>query len=307
MTQTHLQQENPTVPLVVPENGVKKTMARQVKPEKIKRFRYLLSKTRLRAPVYWVRHLGLRPADIFFGSYPRSGSTWSRFVLYEILTGKEAGFEAVNATLRGVQRRAHGMPVLPSGGRVVGSHEQYRKEYTRAMYLVRDCRDVMLSEYAYLSSLGFFRGSFDEFIAGFVGAKGRVNGFGPWQKHVCSWLDSPISGTSNFLLLQYEDLRSNPEDAFQRITEFLGVNVSPETIKRALANNSLARMKEKEERAPQLPAGKDSFVRSGSVKGWRGKLSEGQLQLVEQYAGPVLARLGYETSGVPQEQVAISS
>jgi hypothetical protein len=305
MTQTHLQHEQPTEPPVAHGNGTNKPIAPRKKPERIKRLRYLLSKTRLRAPLHWARHLGLHPTDIFLGSYPRSGSTWSRFVLYEILTGREAGFEAVNTTLRGVQRLAHGIPVLPGGGRLLGSHEQYCEKYRRAMYLVRDCRDVALSEYAFLKSLGFFRDDFDQFVAGFVGAQGRVNGFGPWQQHVRSWLDSPIAGTSDFLLVQFEDLRRNPEDSFERICDFLGVQVRREAIRTALANNSLTRMREKEVRAPQLPTGKDTFVRTGSVQGWRGKLTQSQLELIERHAGSVLARLGYSIGTVPQESIAV--
>lgn len=291
MAQNHLQPEQP----------------KQKPARAYGRLGYLLSKTKLHTPLCWVRHLGLRPADIFFGSYPRSGSTWTRFVLYEILTGRQATFEAVNSTLLGVQRLNHGIPVLPSGGRLVGSHEQYRGKYRRALYLVRDGRDVLLSEYAYLTSLGLRRKDFDQFVAGFVGARGRVNGFGPWQRHVNSWLDSPIAGTSNFLLMQYEALRQNPEDSFQRICDFLGLRVSLDTIQKALNSNSISRMREKERRTPQLPSGKDPFVRNGSVQGWRGKLSQSQLELFEQYAGGVLTRLGYPLSSAPLEAVAVSS
>jgi hypothetical protein len=301
MTQTHLQHERPTEPLVARGNGANQPTTPHKKPEKIKRLRYLLSRTALRVPLYWARHLNLRSTDIFLGSYPRSGSTWSRFVLYELLTGREAGFDAVNTTLRGVQRMAHGIPVLPNSGRLVGSHEQYSRKYRRAMYLVRDCRDVVLSEYAYLKSLGFFREDFDQFIAAFVGTQGRINGFGPWQEHVTSWLNSPIAGTSDFLLVQFEDLRRNPEDSFERICDFLGVRVKREAIQTALANNSLARMREKELRSPQLPTGKESFVRTGSVQGWRGKLTQSQLDLIERHAGSVLASLGYATGTVSQE------
>lgn len=291
-----------------PERDANKSGVLLKKPERdYGRLGYMLSKTRLRTPLSWIRHTGLRPADIFFGSYPRSGSTWTRFVLYEILTGREATFEAVNSTLLGVQRRYHGVPVLPEGGRLVGSHEQYRGTYRRAMYLVRDGRDVLLSEYAYLTSLGLYRKDFDQFLAGFLGARGRVNGFGPWQQHVHSWLDSPIAGTSDFLPMQYEALRSNPEDSFQRICEFLGIQVSLDTIQRALANNSIGRMREKERHAPQLPSGKGSFVRSGSVQGWRGKLTQAQVELFEQYAGGVLTRLGYPLSDGSQEAMAVSS
>jgi hypothetical protein len=309
MTQTHLPQEPPAEPLVARGNGTGNAAGAQQKLAKKKygRVRYLLSKTKLHAPIRWVRHRGLRPSDIFFGSYPRSGSTWSRFVLYELLTGREAGFEAVNRTLLSVQRLNHGIAVLPNDGRMVGSHEQYQREYKRAIFLVRDCRDVMLSEYAYLTSLRLYRQDFDEFVAGFVGARSRVNGFGPWQQHAGSWLDSPIAGTDNFLLMQFENLRRNPEDSFQRICDFLGVKVSREAVQKALANNSINRMREKERNTPQLPAGKDSFIRSGSVAGWRGKLTESQLALIDEYAGSVLVRLGYPLSTGIQEPATISS
>jgi len=303
MAQTPLQRAQSTESLVARKDA--NHSAAQKPANDFGRLGYLLSKTRLHTPLSWVRHMGLNPADIFYGSYPRSGSTWTRFVLYEILTGREATFEAVNTTLRGVQRLDHGIPVLPGGGRLVGSHEQYRRRYRRALYLVRDGRDVMLSEYAYLTSLGLYRQDFDQFVAGFVGARGRVNGFGPWQQHVNSWLDSPIAGTSDFLLLQYEDLRRNPEDSFQRICDFLGVRASRDTIQRALTSNSLSRMREKERLAPQLPSGKENFVRSGSVQGWRGKLTQSQHELFEQYAGSTLTRLGYPLSA-SQEAIAVS-
>ena len=269
------------------------------------RFRYVLSKTKLRVPLEWIRHTGLRPADVFIGSYPRSGRTWSRFVLYEILTGRESNFEAVNSTLQGVYSLDHGMPVLPDGGRLVNTHESYRKEYKRAICLVRDARDVVLSEYAYLKGLGFFDGNLEEFLAGFVGVRGKVNGYGAWQNHVASWLDSPIAGTPNFLLVRYEDLRHDPEEWFGRITDFLGVRVRPERIQQAVANNSLKQMREKERSQPQLKT--NDFVRTGLVQGWRGKLTSSELELIERHAGSVLARLGYPLDAHSPEPEVVSA
>jgi hypothetical protein len=263
-----------------------------------------LSKTSLRIPLVWIRHRALRSTDVFLGAYPRSGSTWTRFVLYEILTGREAGFKEVNATLRGVGSLDRGVPLLPGAGRLLGTHERYRAEYKRAIYLVRDGRDVLLSEYSYLRALGFFHGDFDSFIAGFLGHKGRVNGFGPWQRHVTSWLNSAVAQTPDFLFIRFEDLRSKPEDWFARIADFLGVNATPHTIKRALANNSLARMREKESAAPQLPPGKDSFVRSGSIQGWRERLSQEQLAFFERYAEESLQRVGYPLAAFSKEIMA---
>jgi hypothetical protein len=269
------------------------------------RFRYVLSKTALRVPLAWIRHTGLRPADVFLASYPRCGRTWSRFVLHEILTGRESNFETVNTTLQGVYGLSHGIPVLPNGGRLVNTHESYRRDYRRAVCLVRDVRDVVLSEFAYLRSLGYYRGDFDEFIEGFVGKGRAVNGFGPWPHHVSSWLDSPIAGTSNFLLVKYEDLRGNPEEWFERIARFLGLQLTRERIQQAVANNSLNRMRKKERDQPQVPT--NDFVRTGSVQGWRGKLTDPQLELIEQYAGGVLVRLGYPLYAGSPERLGVAA
>ena len=264
-----------------------------------RKLRRKLSRTGLRAPLIWLRHHGFRPADVFLGSYPRSGTTWSRFVLLEILTGHEGGFDEVNGMLHGVGNQATGAPVLPGGGRLLASHEQYRKQYHKAIYLVRDVRDVILSEFAYTTALEFFDGDLDAFISDFL--RKKVNPFGPWQKHVASWLDSPIGGTPNLLEVHFEDLRKNPVDGFSRIAEFLGVNSDRALIQRAIEHNSLAKMKEKERAAPQRASVKGQFVRSGEVQGWRAKLTPDQVQFIAQHAGDILQRLGYPLSGETAE------
>jgi hypothetical protein len=259
-----------------------------------RKVRRKLSRTRLRYPLIWLRHHGFRPADVFLGSYPRSGTTWSRFVMLEILTGYEGGFDEVNGILHGVGNQATGARVLPGDGRLIATHEQYWKHYHKAIYLVRDVRDVILSEFAYTSALEFFDDDLDAFIRTFLEKK--VNPFGPWQKHVASWLDSPIGGTPNLLVVRYDQLRKNPLEGFTRIAKFLGVNSDPALIQRAIEHNTLDKMKEKERQAPQRASVKGQFVRSGSVQGWRSKLTPEQIRFIEQHAGSVLQRIGFPLS-----------
>jgi len=259
-----------------------------------RKLRRTLSKTVLRTPHVWLRHRLLREADVLFAGYPRSGTTWSRFTLFEILTGREAGFAAVDSAIRPINEGI-GPPLLPGNGRLIGTHEHYRKEYKRAIYLVRDARDVALSEFAYTSALEFFHGDLDQFLTTFL--CGKISAFGPWQRHIGSWLDSPLAGTPNLLVIRFEDLRRSPFAGFRRMAEFLGVKPDAQLIQRAIANNTLDKMKTKERIEPRLAPLKGEFVRSGSVQGWRSKLSPSQLQFIEQHAGSVLLRLGYPLSG----------
>jgi hypothetical protein len=255
-----------------------------------RKFRRELSKTQLRVPHIWLYHRGIRDADVFLASYPRSGTTWSRFTLFEILTGRTAGFTAVNEVIRPIYGTL-GPALLPNGGRLIHTHEKYRKEYKRAIYLVRDVRDVVASEFAYTTALELFQGNFDEFLKKFF--CGKISPFNPWQRHVTSWLDSPIGGTSDLLVVRFEELRANPIEGFSRMAAFLGVDVSAERIEQAVRNNSLDKMKQKERNEPRRASIKGEFVRSGLVQGWRGKLNPEQLKFIEKHAGKALLRLEY--------------
>lgn len=261
-----------------------------------RRLRHRAARSKLRVPLVWYRHRGLCQNDVFIASYPRSGSTWLRFLLYETLTGDSSGFNDVNRVLADMGRQSAAPGLLPGSGRLLKTHEVYRPQYTKAIYLVRDARDVAISEYAYETSLGRFSGDFDAFVAAF--SRGRVNPYGAWYDHVDSWLASPLASNGNLLLIRFEEMRRDAEVTLSRTVKFLGVEVEPEVIRKAIANNNVQRMQAKEDRAPQVEHGsngRERFIRSGSVGDWRKKLTERQARLIEDHAGETLARMGYNT------------
>lgn len=277
----------------------------------LKELRYKASRTKLRAPQAWWEHRGLNDQDVMFASFERSGNTWLRFVLMEVLTTGDAGFLNVNQIVPEMGTHREMKPVLPNGGRLIKTHEQYRSDYKRAIYLMRDLRDVMLSNWARDKEMGFSdyfdhgRGM-DGYVESFL--QGKVNRFGSWQAHVDSWLNSPLAKNGNLLVVRYEDLRKDTEDGLMEMLEFLKIKGDAGRVRRAIENNSLRNMREKEEKAKNSGAtlGKGTllrkhrvdkedarFVRSGSMGGWREKLSETQCEMVTRYAGEALVRAGY--------------
>jgi Sulfotransferase domain len=170
---------------------------------------------------------------------------------------------------------------------------------------VRDGRDVLLSEYAFVTALSRFDATLDDFSTTFL--RGKVNAYGAWQNHVRSWLDSPIAGTSNLLVVRFEDLRSSPEQCFTRIVEFLGVDASPSRIQQAISNNSLEKMRAKEACSPQKSSANGRFVRQGAVEGWRKGLSAAQLARIDEIVGDVLVRLRYPLSSQLNDQLRLAT
>ena len=259
-----------------------------------------MAKSGLRAPLTRVRHWGLDRNDAFIASYPRSGNTWLRFVLFDILvSGQASGFDEVNHIIPDVGLHKPAIPLLPGSGRLIKTHEPFQKEYRKAIYLVRDARDVALSEFAYQKALGWIPDDFDSFLQRFV--RGEVNPFSAWHEHVPDWMDSKLASTPEFLLIRFEEMRRNTEETLVQVLDFLGVDVDRRVVTEAIANNTLKKMQEKEQKSPQLsntapnPNGSEEsrFIRSGSIAGWRNRLTAEQSRLIEDKAGPVLERMGY--------------
>jgi hypothetical protein len=280
----------------------------------MRQLRRRASRSKLRTPLVWFRHLGLKPDDVFVASYPRSGSTWLRFLLLEVVTRDSAHFDSVNRTIPDVGWHRGCPAILPGPARLIKTHEAYRRQYGKAIYIVRDFRDVVLSEFAYEQARRRIAEDFDAFLT--LSLTSSVSGYGTWHEHVASWADSPLESTGQLLLVKFEDLRARTEDVVARTLDFLGLSADSRQIRQAIANNNVQRMQEKENRmsdidgySPQKTNGNGHgpggrFVRSGSVGGWRQSFSEEQVRVIEQYAGLSLARFGYplETCPVPVGQ-----
>jgi hypothetical protein len=266
----------------------------------LRRLRHQVAKSPVRAPLVWIRHKSLRSSDVFFASYPRSGSTWLRFLLYDSLLGESSGFGTVNQAIPDVKLHKIGLPLLPGEGRLIKTHEIYHPEYRKAVYLVRDPRDVALSEYAYQTALGLVDFDLDRYLQKFV-TQG-VNPFASWRAHVESWLSAPL-GSEQLLILRFEDLRKDPLGTVVQIAQFLDLRPDESRIRRAIANNTLEKMRAKEKETPQRASAHGRFIRSGSVGGWRATLNDAQIQLFRQHAGAALERMKYPIDAEPVEAV----
>jgi hypothetical protein len=274
-----------------------------------RRLRYRAARTRLSVPLIWIRHQGLNLEDIFLASYPRSGQHWARFQLCEILTRQPAEFDTLDRIIPPVERHRHAQSILPGGARLIQTHQPWRKDYNKAILLVRDVRDIVLSDYAWDESLNLTKhldiANFDDYLVPWLTGQTQTPGGGSWQDNLDSWLDSPLSSTGRLLVIRFEDMRRNTEEALVRMVEFLGVPVDRTLVRNAITNNSLDRMRAKEDASikynPQTlkrQSGEEHrFIRKGAVGGWRERLTDAQVKLIEKYAGNGLARLGYPAGG----------
>lgn len=264
----------------------------------------------LRLPVNVIRHTGIRPNDLFIASYPRSGTTWLRFLLFELLTGEPAEFVPVNESIPYVGKHRGARELLPWGGRAIQTHETFLQGVKSAIYIVRDPRSVVLSEYRWQLRTGLFEGSFESFFDAFI--SGRANPYGRWDRHVDTWTSSELAAEGRLHIVRFIDLRADTVAELTRILDFLGVRRPTSVVERVVANNGLAEMQTKEERAPEGTLGTEArpdirFVQSGSTSAWRSELTPDNARAIEERFEPTLRRVWTDHPLTPTSAHAAST
>ncbi len=185
---------------------------------------------------------------------------------------------------------------LPPPG---GEHPPLPKDdVDRAIYIVRDPRDVALS-------LASFRGvSIDEAIeflsdpgAKLAGHPDRLAPSMPqfisdWSSHAASWLDQrdfPVH------LVRYEDMLATPSRTFSTLLRFLGLDIAPAALADAVELSRFEHLQAAERHTPfaERPPLAMQFFRRGSSGQWRKALDPRQCGRLAEAHGVMMRRLGY--------------
>jgi hypothetical protein len=255
-------------------------------------FRARAARAGLHRPVGWLRNFGLDSSDVLLASYGRSGSSMLRFILAEILSGTPSAFDTIQRIVPEVGLQLHTYSTLPGNGRLIKTHEPYCREYKRAILIVRDVRDALLSSYQREIAIGSISMNLDGYIRPFM--EGRMAHWGSWQSHAESWINSPLADSGDLLVVRYEDMRQDPERTVRRSLQFLGKVAEASIIEAAIRNNSLQQMRSKEQRSRLAKIeGDGRQVNSGLIERWRTVLTPRQLEIVDEYAGDMLVYFGY--------------
>ena len=210
------------------------------------------------------RDLLIWPDDVFLVSFPKSGNTWTRFLIANLVYPNDrVDFASIHKLVPDPfvtwKRDFDSMP----RPRIIKSHECFEPRYPRAMYIVRDPRDVVISQYHYHRKCNKIEDGYpmEKFVARFLA--GDTCPHGSWGQSVTTWITSRYNDP-RFLLLRYEDLVSDPHRELARVATFLNIPPDPERISKAV-ERSAAENKEKSEGVAQHGVASNSGSRAGQM------------------------------------------
>jgi hypothetical protein len=256
------------------------------------------------------RNVAVYPDDTFLVSFPRSGNTWTRFLIANLAYyGTDVGFANIERLIPDISSQSSKAVKRTPRPRIIKSHEYFDTRYPKVIYLVRDPRDVALSYYEFNRKYGHIDDTcpLEDFVSRFV----HWAPWGTWGEHVGSWVVAR-GKNPNFLLVRYEDMKRNTENELGKITSFLGIQASPEQLGNAVAASSAERMRALERvQSQQWVVTKDKrddipFVRTAKTGSWKDRLAQSSVAEIESAWGDLMLALGYELSAISPSAVGDS-
>jgi len=245
------------------------------------------------------RDLHIWPDDVFLVSFPKSGNTWSRFLIGNLAHPNDrVDFASIHRLVPDPyvtwKRDFDRMP----RPRIIKSHECFDPRYPRAMYSVRDPRDVVLSQYHYHRKCNKIEDGYpmEKFVTRFLA--GDTCPHGSWGENVTTWLSSRHNDP-RFLLLRYEDMVADPCRELARVAVFLNIPADAERVSQAVERSAADNMRKLEKaQSDKSSLTKDSrkdlsFVRAAKSGGWRSELPDPLVAQIEAKWGHIMTFLNY--------------
>src|SRR5260370_4812513 len=246
------------------------------------------------------RNLDVWPDDVFILSYPKSGHTWTRFLIDNLVYPKTpADFSNINRLTPDPEALSKRELARMPRPRIIKSHQYFDPRYKRVIYVVRDPRDVALSQFHFHRKRGLMEDGYqtEKFVARFVA--GETSPYGWWGENVASWL-ATRENRQGFLVLRYEDMLEDGASEVKKVASFLEISPDAERIANAVRRSSAEERRKLEKSQAHLWSSTKStrqdvpFVRSAQAGGWRTGLPEGAVAQMETAWGNLMTHLGYE-------------
>jgi hypothetical protein len=193
---------------------------------------------------------GIAMKDLtYIAAFPKSGITYLNFMLFHILFDCRQNARLIDSDyIFDLHESLSRVPPASDAPQYAKVHFPYhlrmplRERAARAVYLMRDPIDVMMSVWDFKHLTGedglldappaAREAMFQRFCQHWLTSGGMIYPWaGSWMANVASWLDQsevPV------LVVSYEQLKTNTQDELRRILSFLGREASDDRIAAAV-------------------------------------------------------------------------
>jgi hypothetical protein len=252
------------------------------------------------------RNFAVYPDDTFLVSYPRSGNTWTRFLIANLVyPEKNVSFANIEQLIPDTASQSNRALKRTPRPRIIKTHQYFDHRYPKTIYIVRDPRDIALSYYDFQRRSRQIEDGYEleRYVDDFVSGRLISADWGTWAENVASWVYT-CGQRKEFLLLRYEDMIKDTVSELARIAIFLDMEPTTAELHKAIELSSADRMRKLEKLEALQWVGTRShrkdipFVGKARSGGWRTSLTDRSVQRIESAWGELMTVLGYELATI---------
>lgn len=233
------------------------------------------------------------PDDIYIASYPRSGNTWTRFIIATLILGTDTTPDSytVSQIAPDIYRNIDLINRLDSG-RIIKIHEPVLHDCPRIIYVHRDYRESLVSYWHFSKRHDNYSGTFSQFI------RSRTpRAHGSWKQHMRAMNRRATLDPSTIHIVHYADLRLNFVETVSKLVEWSGIGkgVDLHEVEKRTSMESMASSDKNSATPFRLASGESFFVDRGKGSDWRQYWSDKDLQWLarDQELVTIMNQLGY--------------
>jgi hypothetical protein len=256
----------------------------------LRRFRRPKKRTVAAMHIPPVRLKSLQDSDVFLVSYPRSGNTWVRFLIYQLILAEKPDLpppEHIDRILPDLHMHEAEDDSQKRFGlkrRILKSHNVQDLGGRKIIYIFREPADALVSYYHFhlceLPEGATLPESIEEFCRRMLPE---------WMEHVSLAVAEYERSPGDCQFVSYGQLHENTVETLRRMAEFCSLPSRDETLALSAERNSFEAMKKAAK--PSRPDFRmEGFFRRGVRGSSRDELSEAFLAEIEQQAGAIYSR-----------------
>lgn len=221
----------------------------------------------------------------YLASYPRSGNTWMRFLLADIML-QQMGYESntklpfpVAALVPDMHQPNESDVELSPLINLIKTHNEYNDQQNKSIYLFRNPADSLVSYYYFHLRYPERKEMVSDGVDAFC-----LRQIEEWCRHIISYIEAKEKMKESIMFVSYENMHNGLYSILKRALNFINLPFDNDMIERAINHHTFKKHQKDEQLGTKYL---NKFFRKGQCGNGEQELSEDVVEIIHRKAMPL--------------------
>ena len=222
---------------------------------------------------------------VYLASYPRSGNTWMRFLLADIMlqlmgyhTDTKLPFP-VEALIPDMHLPGKKDIEIKPPVNLIKTHNEYNDQQKKSLYVFRNPADSLISYYYFHLRYPERKGMVSDGANTFC-----IRTIDEWCRHIISYIKAKEKMDKSIFFVSYENMHNGLSSILKRVLNFIDLPFDVDIVDRAVNNHTFKKHQADEKLGEKFL---NKFFRKGQCGYGEHELSENVVEIIHRKAEPL--------------------